>query len=181
MPTLSVIISDQARAEGIAVAPTTTTSHPVYYLTHLSQEQKKRQGLPLKPEDFEIQGDTRSWWVTTWEHLLVFIWLVLIFGIRCISFQDSDPQCCDSPVQDRSHCLHRELLQNQHPASAQQGSIHLEGRIFCGCSDQSYRPALHVRKEGVLQIYTHIGESKEKMGGKEVKIMAISDRTRYQE
>lgn len=102
------------------------------------------------------------------ERLLMSICLVLIFGICRILPQDPDPECGHSPVQDQAHRLHGELLQYQHPAPAQQGSIHLEGRILRSRSDQRYCPTLHVRKEGVLQIRTHTrseekGESKHGM------------------
>lgn len=92
-------------------------------------------------------------------------------------------------MQDRAHCLHGEFLQNQHPAPAQQGSVDLEGRILRGRPDQSYCPALHVRKEGVLRKQTHVyiqlvrgragRETTRNMGAKEVKTLTISEVTNY--
>ncbi len=120
---------------------------------------------------------------STLEHLLVSICLVLIFEILCISFQDSDPQCGYGSVQDRSHRLHRELLQNQNSAPAQEGGIHLEGRIFCGCPYQSNCSTLNVREEGVLQIHKHIRRRKRREqsehGGNPAQ--TIYGMTRYQQ
>lgn len=163
----STLSAYQARSElgGIALAPITTSTLLIYIIQLKDKPGTEENKPPTQPKDFELQGDTCSWWRTLraqspGEHLLVSIWLVFIFGICWISSQDSNPQRGHGPVQDRAHRLHGELLQNQHPAPAQQGGIHLEGRIFCGCPDQSDRPALHVRKEGVLQ--THIHRQREK-------------------
>lgn len=83
------------------------------------------------------------------------ICLVFIFGVCRILSLDSDPKCGHSSVQDRAHRLHRQFLQNQHLAPAQQGSIHLEGWILSGCANQSDCATLHMWKEGVLQTQTH--------------------------
>lgn len=126
----------------------------------ISPKVPQRPDLPLKPTDWERLGNTRSWRASVragslGQRLLLFNCLVLIFGVRWISLQDSDPQRGHGSVQDRRHRLHWQLLQDEHLAPAQQGSIHLEGRVLCGGSDHNNRPAFQVRKKGVLNIPTH--------------------------
>ena len=64
--------------------------------------------------------------------------------------QDVDPQGVDGPHKDGHHGLHWKLLENDHPAAAQQSDVDLEGGVLRGCPDQGDGPTLHVRKEGVL-------------------------------
>lgn len=168
------------------MAPTTSSTLLPYIieLNPLNQEQKKRVGLLLSQRILICRvtsSQEQSRVGSPEEHLPVSICLVLMFGFFLISFQYSDPQRIHGPVQDRDHRLHRQLLQNQHPAPAQQGGIHLERRIFCGRPNQSYCPALHVRKESVLQRQTHIGgERKKRRECVRMKSITISEVTRYQ-
>lgn len=178
----SVNVPDQIRAEGIGAAPDPSAldwsdiKHPSHILSN-PKSQEKTPGLLLKPRRCEVKGDpwSRCMSQRAWlpgKHSLLSSRLVLIFWIRWIFLEDSDPQCGQGPVQDRGHCLYRKLLQNQHPAPTQEGSIHLERRIFCGGPDQNYSPTLNVWQERVLQIQAHIKRERENSKhGREEKTM----------
>lgn len=87
---------------------------------------------------------------------------VLIFGMWWPLSPDSDPKCFHRSVQNGTHRLHRQFFQNQNPAPAQQRSVHLEGWILSGRSNQSYRPALDMGKESVLCRGIHKREKNKK-------------------
>lgn len=166
---LSINIQGRSRAEGIAVAQI-PSALPWYDATHPAQT----PGLPQR-RCFRFQDKTRRLRAVRRKKTLLFFdcWTA-IAGIPRILLQDSDPQRGHSPVEDWCHCLHGELLQNQHPAPAQQGGVHLEGRIFRGCADQNNSAALHVRQEGVLQITGVCGRN-----GKEITCKHLSLACRY--